>query len=84
MTSKRSTNNSRNVTKELMEDEAKTITTSMIKLGLSPSRKKYVICLTESLLKIMKNAFYFILKALFVLKIFKVMPRLFGHVGKTA
>ena len=39
MTSKRSANNSRNVTKELMEDEAKTITTSMIKLGLSPSRK---------------------------------------------
>ena len=39
MTSKRSTNNSRNVTKELMEDEAKTITTSMNKVGLSPSRK---------------------------------------------
>ena len=29
----------------------------------------------------MKNAFYFILKALFVLKIFKTSPsRLFGHV----
>ena len=29
-----------------------------------------------------KNAFYFILKAL-VLKIFKFLSRLFGHVGKT-
>ena len=35
----------------------------------------------------MKNAFYFILKALFVLNIFKTlrhMLRHFGHVGKTA
>ena len=32
----------------------------------------------------MKNAFYFILKALFVLKILKFLSRLFGHVGKTA
>ena len=35
-------------------------------------------------LKMMKNAFYFILKALFVLKIFKILSRLLGHVGKTA
>ena len=32
----------------------------------------------------MKNAFYFILKALFVLRIFKFLSWLFGHVGKTA
>ena len=32
----------------------------------------------------MKNAFYFILKALFVPKIFKFLSCLFGHVGKTA
>ena len=32
----------------------------------------------------MKNAFYFIIKALFFLKIFKFLSRLFGHVGKTA
>ena len=38
----------------------------------------------ESPLKVMKNAFYFILKALFVLKIFKFLWWLFGHVGKTA
>ena len=34
----------------------------------------------ESPLKIMKNAFYFTLKALFVLKIFKFLSWLFGHV----
>ena len=34
-------------------------------------------------LKMMKNAFYFILKALFVHKIFKFFSRRFGHVGKT-
>ena len=32
----------------------------------------------------MKNAFYFILKAPFVLKIFKFLSRLFGHAGKIA
>ena len=36
----------------------------------------------ESLLKLMKNAFYFTSKALFVLKIFKFLSRLFGHVAK--
>ena len=30
----------------------------------------------------MKKAFYFILKALFVLKIFKFLSRRFGHIGK--
>ena len=30
----------------------------------------------------MKNAFYFILKALFVIKIFKFLSWLFGHVEK--
>ena len=39
---------------------------------------------TESILKIMKNAFYFTLKALFVLKIFKFLSWLFGFVKKTA
>ena len=32
----------------------------------------------------MKNAFYFISKAPFVLKIFKFLSRLFGNVGETA
>ena len=31
----------------------------------------------------MKNAFYFNLKALFILKIFKFLLQPFGHVGKT-
>ena len=37
---------------------------------------------TESPLKKMKNAFHFTLKALFVLKIFKFLFWLFGHVEK--
>ena len=32
----------------------------------------------------MKNAFYLILKALFVIKVFKFLSRPFGPVGKTA
>ena len=38
------------------------------------------IMATESPLKMMKNAFYFILKAIFVLKIFKFFPCFFGHI----
>ena len=32
----------------------------------------------------MKNAFYFILKVLFVLKVFKFLSWSFGHEGKTS
>ena len=46
-------------------------------------KKNCVICLIESPLKMMKNAFCFILKAFIILKIFKFLSRLFGHVGKT-
>ena len=42
------------------------------------------ICLNESPLKMMKNAFYFILKTLFVLEIFKFLSWLFNHAEKTA
>ena len=35
-------------------------------------------------IEMIKNAFYFILKAIFILKIFKFLSWLFGHVGKTA
>ena len=55
-----------------------------IKVGLSPSKKICVSCLIENPFIMMKNAFYFILKSLFILKIFKFLSRLFGHVGKTA
>ena len=53
------------------------------KVGLSLSKKK-IICFNNSPSKMMKNSFYFILKALFVLKIFKILSRPFGHVEKTA
>ena len=35
---------------------------------------------TESPLKVMKSPFYFTLKVIFVLKIFRFLPGLFGHV----
>ena len=54
-----------------------------LKVGLSRS-KKIGICFIESPLKVIKNTFYFILKACFVLKIFKFLLWLFGHIGKTA
>ena len=57
---------------------------AFFKVGLSPSIKICFICFNESSLKLMKNAFYFILKALFVLKIFRFFSWLFGHVEKTA
>ena len=43
------------------------------KVGLSPSKKNFIICLNDIICpsKMTKDAFYFILKALFVLKIFK-------------
>ena len=37
---------------------------------------------TESPLKMMKNVSYFILKVLYILKIFTVLSWLFGHAGK--
>ena len=43
------------------------------KVGLSPSEKMCVVFFIESPLKMMKNAFHFILKALFILKIFKFL-----------
>ena len=47
-------------------------------------KKIIFICFKESCLKMMKNNFYFILKALFVLKIFKFLSWHFGHVEETA
>ena len=45
----------------------------LIKVELSPSIKNSVILFIDSPVKMIKNAFYFILKALFVLKIFKFL-----------
>ena len=55
-----------------------------IKVVLSPSKKILFICFNESLLKMIKNVFYFILKALFILMIFKFLSWHFGHVEETA
>ena len=44
----------------------------IFKVRLSPSKKNCFISFNESPLKMMKNAFYFILKALLVLKVFKI------------
>ena len=51
----------------------------MLKAALSGLRQ---FLATESPLKMMKNAIYFTLKALFVLYIFKLLSWLFGHVAK--
>ena len=55
-----------------------------LKPGSYPPKKICFICLIESPLKMMKNAFYFILKALFVPKIFKFLSWIFDHVEKAA
>ena len=47
-------------------------------------QKMFFTCFNDSPSKMMKNAFCFILKTLFVLRIFKFLPWLFGHVEKTA
>ena len=47
-------------------------------------KKTFFICFNNSPSKMMKNAFYFILKALFFLKIFIFLSGHFGHVEKTA
>ena len=46
--------------------------------------KAYFICFNVSSLKIIKNGFYLILKALFVIKIFKFLSWSFGLVEETA
>ena len=54
-----------------------------IKVGLSPSQKYvFIIYFNEIPLKVIKNAFYFMLKALFVLEIFTFLSWLFGYVEK--
>ena len=54
----------------------------LLKIRLSPITKKCFIGFNEISLKMIKNAFYFILKALFVLKVFKFLSWLFGHIEK--
>ena len=58
-------------------------TKSSIKVGLPRSKKNLFICFNDSPTKMMKNAFYFILKALFVFKAFKFLSWPFGYAEKT-
>ena len=53
----------------------------IIKLKGALSGLRHILT-TEGPLKIMKNAFYFTSKALFVIKIFKFLSWFFGHVSK--
>ena len=54
------------------------------KLMSDSSKKKKIVllCFDESSLKLKKNTFYYILKAIFVLKIFIVLSYLFGDTEK--
>ena len=58
----------------------------VIKVRLSPSKKIFLFTSMIALQKTMRNDFYLIilLKALFVLKVFKFLSWLFGHVEKMA
>ena len=60
------------------------IYTRLLKSDSHLPKKFLFICFKESLLKMMKNVFYFILKALFVFKIFKILPWHFDHIEETA
>ena len=53
-----------------------------IKFELSSSKKLGFICFNESPLKMMNNAFYFILKAFLFLRDLQFCPDFFGYVGK--
>ena len=46
----------------------------LLTVGLSPSKEFCFIYFKESPLNMVKNVFYFILKALFILKILKFLP----------
>ena len=50
--------------------------------SLLPLKKVVFICFDESPLKMIKNAFYVMLKALYILEIFTFLSRLFGYVEK--
>ena len=70
-------------TRGVWHKSLKEIHAAQIKVGLSPSKKVF-FSVIKSPLKMMKNAFHSFLKAFFVLKVFKFLLQLFGHVGKTA
>ena len=57
--------------------------TMFLKVGLKPKKISCYLLFWKSF-KMTKNAFYFSLKALFILKKFKFWSWLLGHAGKTA
>ena len=62
---------------------------STLTVSITPSKKICFISINKNPLKMMKNAFYFVLKAPFVFKVFfsryfKFLSWLFGYVEKTA
>ena len=55
---------------------------AIVKARPSPSKRNCVVCFIENPLKMIKNAFYFMLKASFILKVFKFLSWRFGHAEK--
>ena len=55
-------------TEEILNGKLHFLSSAKFKVGLSPSKIVVFICFTESSLIMIKNAFYFVLKALLVLK----------------
>ena len=53
-----------------------------LKVGLSSSKKVAFICFDESPLNIIKNAFYFMSKVLFVLEVFKFLSWHYDYIEK--
>ena len=64
-------------TSGMLQNVAYSITT--LEVGVSPSKQDFFLLQW----KLFKNAFYFVLKALFILKVFKFLSWFFGHVEKT-
>ena len=66
-------NTPNNIKMDILNNPQSTTQPTLIKVGLSPSKKNYNICFMENPIKMMKIGFYFILKAPFVLRIFKFL-----------
>ena len=60
------------------------LTVLYFKVGLSPSKQNCFVCFKESPLKMMNNTFYFTLKVLSVVKIFKFFSWLFWSYRKSS
>ena len=54
----------------------------LAKVGPSPSKKVVFICFKGSPLKVINDAFYFMLKSVFVLEISRFLSKLFDQVQK--